>query len=421
MKLAAMAAFAVVGPACRTADSPIRTALVDLTGESRTIEVYTTSWFERLFGPIAIHRQALSIGGLLSIPDVGQEFQWPGDRDVTTAVGIAVAQSYKLIGEIEAPGDGKPSVTDVRNALERVQDLAMQVSLVAAEVGILEQESQASERIHDLRSKRDRLEEKLASANEALRIAANTPGIVIARWSSQQAGGLGGDYAGIGGRWDAENTRSGFVILGGLRVVNLAFGEDFWWLINNLRNHEKPQIEQIGVSSNLIQAREVAYTSDLVVRQGLELALAQQQKTGDSLTSIRISGYWSFVGQFSNSGNLPRITWKREPFCFVCSIDLPGIAEAEDRVLQHLFGVENEEVDRRSYQHWRTISANITFLRDVGPWPFGFRWADHAEKYLEERQMWSVSPCQFCGTRAEPAVIKGVERFRPHEPMMEEH
>ncbi|MFG0252517.1 MAG: hypothetical protein ACF8NJ_06550 [Phycisphaerales bacterium JB038] len=396
--------------ACGSRSSPIRTALIDITGESRSVPVYHESDWFKMF-PIAEHRQALSIGGLLNVADVGQEFNLPGNRDVTTATGIAVVQSYRLVGEADVPEDWN-QVTAVRDALETAQARALDASILAAEIAALMREARdASGRaraslVQTLGQRRQELteaEQALSEARDHLREAANTPGIVIARWSTTESAGFSIDAGSAArGGLDVSGNRSGFVVLGGLRVVSLVFGEDFWWLLNNLRDHEKKHIETIGITTNLLQARDVAYTSDASFGYGLRVAVDLESRASDRALAARVTGYWSFLGQYTNSGNLPRIQWKREPFCMVCGLDLPGLAESHEQALQQYFGVEHQPIDPASYSGWRTVAATVTYLRDV---PLTFQWAKHANKYAEERTMWPASSCPFCSKHEGPAVV----------------
>lgn len=180
--------------------------------------------------------------------------------------------------------------------------------------------------------------------------------------------------------------------------------EDFWWLLQNLRPHEKEHIEQIGLTTQLIQAQDVAYTSDSLARHAATLRSDLTGLDRDGRQTATLEGYWSFVGQYTNAGNLPRIEWRREPFCLVCTPDLPGLADPADRSLQGYFGVQDAPLGPVSFQGWRTISANFTYLRDV---PFVFRWRDFAEKYGEDRTMWPSRSCRFCSKNEEPVTIPG--------------
>lgn len=401
---------------CSLQRGPIRTSLVDVTGESRSISVYT-HWFSPF--PVAVHRQATSIGGLLQMPDVGQQFQFSGGDDVTTAIGVAVVQSYRLIGESDTPGSAcspKESwsrVQDVRDALERVQTYALDATILAAEVQMLREQSAKGD--DDLlKSALDKKSASLAakeraleSAKNDLRVAAKTPGIVIARWSASGSAGASGRFgSGVGAAASGSDARSGFVILGGLRVVTLVLGEDFWWLLNNLREHEKDHIESIGITTHLLQARDVAYLSDLSTTRSVTAAFDAVVRSGTGIDELKLAAYWSFVGQYSNSGNLGRITWKREPYCAVCSLDLPGLSTERDAMLQRYFGVHGEHADPASYQGWRSIAATVTHLRDV---PFFICWKNHAAKYEAERTMHSSPSCPYCHD-------KGSAKVRGHQP-----
>ncbi len=399
---------------CSAEQNPMRTSLVDITGESRTVPVYT-DWFH-LF-PIAEHRQATSVAGVLLMPDVGQEFQFSGGHDVTTAVGVAVLQSYRLIAESEPPADAcghdapGAAVTAVRDALERSQQYALDASAMAVELAALRGQlksggddtvkAEIKRRTLDLAEK----ERHLQRAKDDLRLAANRPGIMIARWKATGEAGLSAKAADAGSlAVSGEDTRAGFVILGGLRVVTLVPGEDFWWLINNLRDADKEYLERIGLTTHLIQARDLAYVSDLSTTRTAAFLLDVRKLGGTGIEQAKIAGYWSFSGQYSNSGNMGRVTWRREPFCAVCGMDLPGLSPARDPPLQQKFGVHAAHLDPATYQGWRTISATVTNLRDA---PFGIDWVKQAAKYKAKRTMWSAPACPFCGGRTCPVVIEG--------------
>src|SRR5262245_44692785 len=83
--------------ACSSGRKPISVSLLDVTGESRVTKL--KSGIFTLFE----QHEAFSVNGLLHMPDVGQLYYFPGNGDPTSALGIAVAQSYKLIGESEVP------------------------------------------------------------------------------------------------------------------------------------------------------------------------------------------------------------------------------------------------------------------------------------------------------------------------------
>lgn len=392
---------------------PIRTSLIDITGESRQIDV-PSGW--SFLGPIAQHRQATSVAGLLHIPDAGQEFQFSGGDDVTTAVGVAVLQSYRLIGEADCI-DGADKVRAARAALEGAQEAASVVSSTTLDIASARRELAAAgepdrapwrARIDVLVARRDQEEGALAAAREALRAAANQTGIMIARWDARERGGTSIELAGGRIGVDAADARAGFVILAGLRVATVVFGEDFWWLLNNLRPHEKDYIDQIGIATHLLQARDVAYTSDLSV--GVSAAIELQLRAGalDLEDRARLAAYWSFTGQYTNSGTLPRVTWKREPFCFACSLDLPELAEQCERTLPNSMQVAGDAYGPASFQGWRTVAATITYLRDV-PLFFGwkaFSWKEHAAKYAESRTMRGAPACPRC-SGTDRAVVPG--------------
>jgi hypothetical protein len=411
LSCSALASLWTLGACSSPAKAPMRTALFDLTGESRSVRVYPVKCnvLARLFDcPVAVHRQAVSIPGLLNVPDVGQLFHFPGHRDVTTATGVAVVQSYRLIGETEPEVTPPGTVACVRNALERAQASAFEATRLAKELERLRMPSKAEnvateqDEIDTAARRLRKAEQELAKANEALRKAANQPGVVVARWSIDEERRLGAPVSGGSLGIQRVEASSGFVILAGIRTVSLVFGEDFWWLLNNLRPKERDYIEEIGISTSLLQAREVAYASDSLYRLALALENDVQGRAVDNSLGLKLTSYWSTLASLSNSGHMPSIVWKREPFCAACGLDLPGLAAVEERALQRCFDVESDELDPASYQGWRTVAATISFLRDVP----SLKWKDHARTYAKRRLMWSAPCCPFCSKNERPVEVR---------------
>lgn len=203
-------AAALSAGGCAQRGAPMHTAIIDLTGESRVVRSKG--------GPfdlvtIASHHQTVSIAGILQMPDVGQGFNFPAKHDITTAVGIAVAQSYRLIGEADVP-DGWNRVTEVRAALEDVQAEALRASLLTMEIVRLRRTAEGLCRSRDLEgtvrakndaaiaatTERNGVEEELRKAEKRLREVANTPGIIVARWKADRSGG----GAWTSARWEAQ-------------------------------------------------------------------------------------------------------------------------------------------------------------------------------------------------------------------------
>lgn len=330
--------------------------------------------------------------------------------------------------------DTSDAVMKTKEALERVQRLALKASILAVDAGRVREallrllapsadgardESVPRENSNALieflrdelqtkQGNRDDTEELLISAQEELDAIANTPGVMVARWMATDTAGGEIEIPGVArGLSKVVEHRSGFAVLGTVRVVSVVFGEDFWWMLNNLREHERKYINQVGISTHLVQARHVAYTSSLGVEQVRALEFALEGLPMDSPDRARVSAYWSFLGQYSNRGNMQAIRWRREPFCCVCSVDLPGLAKPEERALQRYFCLESEtRLDPASFENWRTISATITYLKDL--WPF-FTWGKHAAKYSGERRMWSSPSCPFCKKSPSPAIVPGIE------------
>jgi hypothetical protein len=428
-RLLILSAFALTG--CTSTRRPISTSLLDITGESRVTKLKSRSfpWF-----PLFEQHEAFSVNGLLHMPEVGQEFHFPGRGDPTSAIGIAVAQSYKLIGESEVPSSN--DVLAVRTNLDEVQFLTLRLVAQNADINRLRVELRAlstngqesasatslatniTMELTTLVNDQTATRSNLFQAQARLRQAASTPGIIVARW---QATNTVSASAGVGSIGNASigagKTETGFVVLGGVRFVSIVYGEDFWWLLNNLRRHEQDYVREFGVTTYLIQARLVAYTSQLDLSR-LFAATAKASHTDFTVpTSVEAKVALEQLAQFGNSGNLGHIAWKREPYCFVCGIDLPQLATNKyDKVIQQVFNAEDRWPDKvppsgaefePSFQGWRTVVAKVAHVGRATatrlPPLVGKRIWEH---YKDPRRMHGAPTCPICGGQTN-AVIPG--------------
>jgi len=367
---------------------------------------------------------------LLQIPDVGQVYHFPGTGSPTSAIGIAIAQSYRLVGVSEVPT--AIDVTEVRDTLERVQLLTVTLSALNEQIGRLrselervaktstegkteklgpqEYQTTASKAlVWNMTNELTRLDQdrrntflNLSNAQVALRTAANKPGIVIAEWkmkedlkASTSAGSVGRVSLGVG------DGKRGFVVLGGIRFVSLVYGEDFWWFLNNLRPHEKTYIREFGLATYLIQTHHVAYVTAIHSSREASVTASYLGRSSSKSDSFEVEAAYAQLAQSANSGNLGSITWRREPYCFVCGIDLPELTtNKSDRVVQQGFGVADAWSSGPSYQGWRTIAANITYPG------FAFKAARPWEKYKQENATRGAPLCPNCGGRVH--IISGI-------------
>jgi hypothetical protein len=183
-----------------TTSNPIGTSLLDITGESRVTKVEPG-----LFGlfPLFEQHEAFSVNGLLPMPDVGLQFHFTGEGDPTSAIGIAVAQSYKIIGESE--GASRSDVTAIRTNLDRVQLLTLRLATEDQRINSLRTElrnlstndqrnvsisnlvNSINRELHHLTLQQTTNRSQLRAAQEQLSESANKPGITIARWRARDS------------------------------------------------------------------------------------------------------------------------------------------------------------------------------------------------------------------------------------------
>ncbi|MCC6677283.1 MAG: hypothetical protein IT436_09065 [Phycisphaerales bacterium] len=411
----------LAGGCADRASQPMSTALFEVTGESGVLEVKAGLLDS---GTIMEHHVAISLPGMLPVADVGQQFHFPAKSAPTAAIGAAVLQSYRLIGETCAPAQCQ--VMRVRELIDEVQARQIEVAAGRIEISRLRTQlesigggrgsdkpglaaadamaglvSSVREDL-DCRVRRQATTEILLSDSLAkLREAAATPGILIARWSAERGGRVSVQGSGLSAGVSERTGRGGYVVLGGLRVVSLVFGEDFWHLLSNLREHEREYVCKFGVSSLLVQSKYVAYTSGISDEVVASLNLAATSDAFDMETAS-LTLTLAQLGQYSNSAALGSMKWKREPFCFVCGLDLPQLAlRNEDRVLQSAFGCDSLHAYRgETPDGWRTLAAHITYPRSS---LIGSRvW----EAYNKARCMHGAPTCPLCRNRS--AHVDGV-------------
>ena len=150
----------------------------------------------------------------------------------------------------------------------------------------------------------------------------NNAGVLIIRWATDQEQGLSLDAGDLfKGGLDVGESRSGYLILGGVRFSSLVLGEDFLRTVGYqlddsdsipiLKNMIKRRM--VGVTKYMISAQHVAYVSDLQTKLNAQFT-ANISKTAlknlDSIDQIKLQYALSAVGSFNNMGQLgePAVT-----------------------------------------------------------------------------------------------------------------
>ena len=408
---------------CTTSD-PIGTSLLDITGESRVTKLKATDfpWHYTLFE----QHEAFAVNGLLQMPDVGQLFFFPGKGDPTSALGIAEGQSYKLIGQSEIPTPS--NVEAVRMNLDAYQSWVVRTAVLDADIKNLEARllnlstnTQANQvfnaltsnlkaNLDDLLQEQKETRSNRTKAQIRLRHSLK-PGIIIARWRATDSGSASLSAAPTGNAaFNAKRAKTGFVILGGVRFVAIVYGEDFWSALNNLRPHEQSYVRQFGVTTYLIQASNLSYSAELDLTRVFQASGAVNVKDiARSLPrSVEVQAAIEQLANFGNQGTLGQITWRREPFCFVCGGDLPDLTTNPcERAIQRFLNAQHSwkspvtanGLPNPSYQNWRTVVAKVAHLG----WfparcrePAGLFGKKVWEEYNEGRRIHGAPTCPVC-------------------------
>lgn len=111
-----------------------------------------------------------------------------------------------------------------------------------------------------------------AEKREALSKSIDTPGLILARWSTSRASHGG---AAVGAIFSGEGKRqqdvTGIVILGDIRVSTLRFGYDY---IAYILRTPVPEFElELGLTTLVVEAKYLAYEQDLDYSKALEIAV----------------------------------------------------------------------------------------------------------------------------------------------------
>lgn len=297
---------------CRTATRPISTSIEDLISESKPVA-----------GPALEHHEVFSIGGVLPIPDVGLFYHYPSHQRFPhqlrtlppgTAVGISRNQSYR-IETVMGANLATKEVDEVVEAIEGVN----QVVREAIALMLLKAQLQNTSGTTNHRAEVEALEKQiqLIDANvtvklEIARKAANRPGIIVANWLVGHSKGSSLTAGNIAGLAASKNSRrTGFVVLGGIRVSHLFLGDDLKRLVLNLQPEDRAVMSQVGVATYILQARHVRYVADLdldaAIKAFVELSstqLHQPRNLISSLDKVRFERYVTSAARSRNQGSL---------------------------------------------------------------------------------------------------------------------
>ncbi|MBK7900722.1 MAG: hypothetical protein KA603_01135 [Azonexus sp.] len=115
---------------------------------------------------------------------------------------------------------------------------------------------------------------ELDKAREKYDSAVGSGNILVTRWEVSGATGGGatvGPIVSAGG--SGSNTRTGFLVLAGMRSVSLHVGEDFFDMVRELDKDLIDFLARVGVTTYTLQARHTAHAQELDAVQELSLRL----------------------------------------------------------------------------------------------------------------------------------------------------
>lgn len=318
----------VVLQSCATkASRPISTSLQDLLVESKPVS-----------GPVLKHHEVFSIAGLLPMPEVGVLYHYPTKQRFpnwhktvppSAAIGIARDQTYRLTGTAEYDETYDFSnfialVNTVQGKAAEAIKTQVEIAAALAELDATKDESKKTEirnRIKALQTTAGSQEIALMTALAALDEATNKPGVIIAEWSTdlRSEGSLTASAVAEGSTRKKEKRR-GYVILGGIRVSHLYFGDDLKDTVLNLQPEDARALEWAALTTYLLQAKYVYYSSALDFEQTARFyaELSKQQLTSteailEKIDKVKLALYASAVAKMSNRGNLNNMEWEAKP------------------------------------------------------------------------------------------------------------
>lgn len=152
-------------------------------------------------------------------------------------------------------------------------------------------------------------------------------GILIIRWATDEEQGLSLDAGEIfNGGLKTSKSRSGYLVLGGVRFSSLVLGQDFIRTVGyQLHAEEIPRlakmIEQrmVGITKYMISAKHVAYVSDLQTQLNAQFSAnisKDMLKKLSSIDQIKLQYALSTIGNFNNMGQLGDPEVEKLPYVF---------------------------------------------------------------------------------------------------------
>ena len=321
--LIAVTVFGLMAGGCAGASrKPIATSMADLAGESRAFHSLAVDYIE-LF----------AVNGAIMMPGTRMLTYYPeGGRTPAYMIGLTgtLAQATSRLTMKSTAGRTAAEVMAVKTELEKAQDAATAATLAQLELAAIHarqadpgqkiDDSAFTNQVDSVSAKLATAEGKLGTAVAEVRKAAAKPGIVIARWTAtREKGGTGALGSIFSASGSSKSTTAGFVVMGNVEASMLIFGDDMRSYVKALDGSEKDMFKLLGISSYVLRAEHVAYTSSLDLESAFAASLSA--KVGDlsstanlvrAIDRVKISGYFAAVTSLENSGMVGPVEWELE-------------------------------------------------------------------------------------------------------------
>jgi|GEM_PF-3863619 len=309
--------------------APITTTFSRLTAETEN----------RHAGPLQL-REIVSVSGQLMIPDVGTVYHYPqvlgfgNEFAPNHVVGVSTARdetSFGLTLSLPTPPDA--AMNEVVGALTSVQARIRSAILLTVQLRRLEVELQEARRyasndqIQSIQENMRKLAEQIASNDTSLindqkaftTAVMATPGIMVVRWTRRVDNGINAEVGKIlSGIFESSSTVSGYAIIGGPKITQMYFGNDFRRFIVAMRTLDYMGFRDFSrIPMYLLRANSVKYLSgvDISTLASFVADIDVKNLKGNltDLDRVKIRGYLAMAESLSNTGNLTGATWhKRE-------------------------------------------------------------------------------------------------------------
>lgn len=367
---------------------PISTTLTDLIAESNDYNV----------DPMVDFHENVSINGLLLQPQVGSHWYtarpgffdrlWGKQRSSPAfAIGISARleePTFCLSGE--TPEVAITEVNKVKKSIEAIQARTVEATRITVElaaaraalqantldtlrdvVGREARKAELDAKVNSLTAEKAEVDKKLNTELETFRTTvASNPGLIVARWTVKNTSGASAKTGIFDTSASSSDTTSGYVILGGVRVSSLYFGDDLRTYVRTALKEDAVFFDKLGITTYMIQTKALAYTNALDLQRALAGSLTVKVSSlshiKDLLTDmdkVTIAGYAATAMNLDNTGSLSGVQWYVRSRPMVEYVGPVSFSEA---------GLK----DPGPNMNWYQVKPRGTFqLRDVPPSALG--------------------------------------------------